>query len=139
MNSKTSQAGYEFAKHGASDDPQSHDGPVDLRKPLDEIPTEDYLTLQRDGVANPDARDYWHGYNLYWCDVDARKPENVRLINRMLRSQFAGCRNIRHGKDGAVACTVDRMPNTNQGGRIFAGWNTDLMNEAKRREREDEN
>lgn len=44
-------------------------------------------------------------------------------------------RDIRIGADGAVSVYVDEMPNTNQPGRIFAGWGADLLSEARARER----
>lgn len=53
-----------------------------------------------------------------------------RKIGKLLRDRYEGARNIRFGLDGSVTVTVDRMPNTNQTGRIFAGWDTDLIKEA---------
>jgi hypothetical protein len=58
-----------------------------------------------------------------------KRSEKIR-INAMLRDRYEGCRNIRYGEDGAVTCTVDEMPNTNQPGRIFAGYDKDLLREA---------
>uniref|UniRef100_A0A6M3JAA1 Uncharacterized protein n=1 Tax=viral metagenome TaxID=1070528 RepID=A0A6M3JAA1_9ZZZZ len=58
------------------------------------------------------------------------KRSDVTRINAYLRARYDGCRNIRHDGDGAVTCTVDRMPNTNTPGRIFAGWARDLLWEA---------
>jgi hypothetical protein len=52
------------------------------------------------------------------------------LVNRYLRTLYHGVRNIRHEVDGAVTCTVDRMPGTHRQGRIFAGWDRDLLREA---------
>ena len=47
-------------------------------------------------------------------------------INAYLRELYEGCRNIKYEGD-RVFCTVDRMPNTNDHGRIFAGWDVDLL------------
>lgn len=33
----------------------------------------------------------------------------------------------RIAKDGAVSVHVDAMPNTNQAGRIFVGWDVDFL------------
>ena len=33
--------------------------------------------------------------------------------------------------DGSVSVTVDEMPNTNQPGRIFAGWDLELLGECE--------
>ena len=31
-----------------------------------DIPTEDYISMKREGIENPDARKYWAGYNSYF-------------------------------------------------------------------------
>jgi hypothetical protein len=54
-----------------------------------------------------------------------------RAIGRLLRERYDGARNVRFERDGAVNVTVDEMPNTNQSGRIFAGWDIDLLREAE--------
>jgi len=36
-------------------------------------------------------------------------------------------RNVRCHADGSVSVHVDAMPNTNQEGRVFAGWDTELL------------
>lgn len=38
---------------------------------------------------------------------------------------------VRIAADGAVTVQVDPMPNTNQAGRIFAGWDTELIRTAQ--------
>ncbi len=60
------------------------------------------------------------------------KRSDVIKINEMLRNRYDGCRNIRYTNDGAVTCTVDSMPNNGSPGRIFAGWDTELLAEANR-------
>ena len=57
-----------------------------------------------------------------------------REIGRYLRNRYeaTGGRNVRFADDGAVSIMVDAMPNTNQPGRIFAGWDKDLLIEARR-------
>ena len=40
-------------------------------------------------------------------------------------------RNVRCHADGSVDVLVDAMPNTTQAGRIFAGWDTELLRAAK--------
>lgn len=55
-----------------------------------------------------------------------------RKIGKMLRDRYDNARNIRFADDGAVYLTTDCMPNTNNlVGRIFAGWDTDLLREAE--------
>ena len=53
------------------------------------------------------------------------RQEKIK-INAYLRERYEGCRNIRYEGD-RVFCTVDRMPGTNDQGRIFAGWDVDLL------------
>jgi hypothetical protein len=36
---------------------------MDYNKCHPDIPSGDYREMQRDGIANPDARDYWNGFN----------------------------------------------------------------------------
>lgn len=57
----------------------------------------------------------------------------IRQLNRSLRERWDGIRNIRHyqqlngrGPHNATLITVDQMPNTNNKGRIFAGYTDDL-------------
>ena len=38
-------------------------------------------------------------------------------------------RDVRFAADGSVSIHVDPMPNTNQAGRIFAGWASELINQ----------
>jgi len=53
-----------------------------------------------------------------------------RTVGRHVRAEFAGNpRDLRFAPDGAVTAHVDRMPNTDRGGRIFCGWDTELLAE----------
>jgi hypothetical protein len=54
-------------------------------------------------------------------------------IRDYVKSQWAHVngRNIRCHTDGSVTVLVDAMPNTNTPGRIFAGWDTELLRAAK--------
>lgn len=45
------------------------------------------------------------------------------------RYEDRGGKSVEIAADGAVSVHVDEMPNTNQAGRIFAGWDTDLLRE----------
>ena len=56
-----------------------------------------------------------------------------RLVGQYVRNYYESYnpRNVRFGDDGAVSVMVDEMPNTNQPGRIFVGWDTKLLREAK--------
>lgn len=40
-------------------------------------------------------------------------------------------RNVRCHADGSVTVHVDAMPNTNDQGRIFVGWDTELLRAAQ--------
>jgi len=40
-------------------------------------------------------------------------------------------RAVRFDADGSVSVMVDAMPNTNQPGRIFAGWDSELLGECE--------
>jgi hypothetical protein len=57
-----------------------------------------------------------------------------REVGRYLRTRYESTngRNVRFADDGAVSIMVDAMPNTNQAGRIFAGWDGELLTEARR-------
>lgn len=57
-----------------------------------------------------------------------------REIGRYLRTRYESTngRNVRFADDGAVSIMLDAMPNTNQPGRIFAGWDSELLREARR-------
>ena len=46
------------------------------------------------------------------------------------RYAYIGGSRVQVAADGAVSVFVDRMPNTNLPGRIFAGWDVDLLREA---------
>ncbi|HNH16427.1 MAG TPA: hypothetical protein PK225_14185 [Azonexus sp.] len=56
-----------------------------------------------------------------------------RIVGRYVRETYESRnpRDVRFGNDGAVSVMIDEMPNTNQPGRIFVGWDTDLLREAK--------
>lgn len=57
-----------------------------------------------------------------------------REVGRYLRERYESTngRNVRFADDGAVTIMVDKMPNTNQAGRIFTGWDTELLDLARR-------
>ena len=57
-----------------------------------------------------------------------------REIGRYLCTSYESTngRNVRFADDGAVSIMVDAMPNTDQAGRIFAGWDAELLKEARR-------
>ena len=57
-----------------------------------------------------------------------------REVGRYLRNRYESTdgRNVRLADDGAVSIMVDAMPNTNQAGRIFAGWDSELLTESRR-------
>lgn len=52
-----------------------------------------------------------------------------RAISKFVREnhESRNPRNVRFEVDGAVTVMVDEMPNTNQAGRIFAGWDKDIL------------
>jgi len=50
-----------------------------------------------------------------------------RMIGRHLRDKYTDGSAVRFAQDGSVSIMVDEMPNTNQPGRIFAGWDTELL------------
>ena len=52
-----------------------------------------------------------------------------RAISKFVRENLESRnpRRVRFGDDGAVTVMVDAMPNTNKAGRIFAGWDTQLV------------
>lgn len=41
--------------------------------------------------------------------------------------EYINGRDVRCHADGSVSVYVDKMPNTNQPGRIFAGWDTEIL------------
>ncbi len=53
-----------------------------------------------------------------------------RIIGQYVRTLYNVTSQIRIGNDGAVTARVDPMPNTNQEGWIFAGWDTELLRAA---------
>lgn len=63
--------GYEYAKFYHSLDPDVP-GPVDIERELTstiDIPPDDYRAMRDAGIANPDAREYWQGYNAYFASI----------------------------------------------------------------------
>lgn len=45
------------------------DGPVKIDEMITsslDIPPDDYLAMLNAGIQNPDAREYWKGYNAYF-------------------------------------------------------------------------
>ena len=61
------------------------------------------------------------------------KKSEKQQIRRYVEDQYTHVngRNIRCHADGSVSVYVDEMPNTNQEGRVFAGWDTELLEAAK--------
>ena len=62
-------------------------------------------------------------------DVKMLTLKQKRAISKFVRENLESRnpRNVRFGDDGAVTVMVDEMPNTNKAGRIFAGWDTQLI------------
>ena len=56
------------------------------------------------------------------------------MVNRMLRERYHDCQNITYGDDHSVCCTVSDFPGSAKSQRVFAGWDGELLEEAKRRE-----
>ncbi len=56
-----------------------------------------------------------------------------RQIGRLIRQEYTRMnpRNVRFGEDGGITVMVDQMPNTNEPGRIFIGWDTDWLRAVK--------
>lgn len=54
------------------------------------------------------------------------------LVRGLVLRRYAhvGGSRVKVAADGAVSVYVDRMPNTNFPGRIFVGWDIDLLREA---------
>jgi hypothetical protein len=52
-----------------------------------------------------------------------------QIIRRFVEKtyEYINGRDVRCHADGRVSVHVDAMPNTNQPGRIFAGWDTYLL------------
>lgn len=52
-----------------------------------------------------------------------------RKVGRYLREKYAYTdgRSVRFEPDGSVTIVVDEMPNTNKQGRIFVGWDSELL------------
>jgi hypothetical protein len=53
-----------------------------------------------------------------------------RQIGTYLREKYNTTSQIKVTNDGAVTIHVDQMPNSSQAGWIFAGWDTELLNES---------
>jgi hypothetical protein len=53
--------------------------------------------------------------------------QEKRQVGNYLRNKYDTTSQIRVAEDGAVTIHVDQMPNTNQSGWIFAGWDTELL------------
>lgn len=65
--------------------------------------------------------------------MSALTISDKRIIGRYVRDHYEAInpRNVRFGEDGAVSVMVDEMPNTDLPGRIFVGWDADLLKEAQ--------
>jgi hypothetical protein len=56
----------------------------------------------------------------------------ARIIGKYLRENNEAYEGqIKIADDGAVTIHADPMQNTNQAGWVFAGWDTELLKEAK--------
>lgn len=57
------------------------------------------------------------------------KRTEKRQIRDYVMAEYAHIngRNVRCHADGSVTVHVDAMPNTNQAGRVFVGWDTELL------------
>jgi hypothetical protein len=53
------------------------------------------------------------------------RKDTIRVY-AALRDRYDGARNIRN-EGGSITLTTDQMPNTSQAGRIFVGYDTDLL------------
>jgi hypothetical protein len=59
--------GREFAEFISTEDTVVSQGEPTVQPDTNaEIPNEDYLSMQRSGIENPDARAYWMGYNSFF-------------------------------------------------------------------------
>jgi hypothetical protein len=61
------------------------------------------------------------------------KKSEKQQIRDYVMAEYAHIngRNVRCHADGRVSVRVDAMPNTTQAGRIFVGWDTELLRAAK--------
>lgn len=61
------------------------------------------------------------------------KKSEKQQIRDYVVSQYAHLngRDVRCHADGSVSVHVDAMPNTTQAGRIFVGWDTELLRAAR--------
>ena len=57
--------------------------------------------------------------------------EERREIGTYLRARYNTNSQIRVDDEGGVTIRVDQMPNTNQEGWMFAGWDSELLREAR--------
>ena len=76
--------GYETAE--AMQEP-GYDGPVDIDKEVRRtvsIPEGDYLAMREAGIENPNAREYWQGFNSFF-DAPAAVAIMLRGVPEPLR------------------------------------------------------
>jgi hypothetical protein len=60
--------GFEYAE--AMQGEEGFDKPVDIEKMLtasSDIPNDDYRAMKQAGIENPDAREYWEGFNSFFA------------------------------------------------------------------------
>jgi hypothetical protein len=65
--------GYEYARWLVQENQEGAGEPVDVDAMIGstvDIPEGDYAEMKRAGIANPDPREYWRGYNAY-CAASA--------------------------------------------------------------------
>jgi len=56
-----------------------------------------------------------------------RKEKHIVRRNVEIQYAHINGRDVRCHADGRVSVRVDAMPNTNQPGYIFAGWDTEIL------------
>ena len=79
--------GYETAE--AMQEP-GYDGPVDIDKEVRRtvsIPEGDYLAMREAGIENPNAREYWRGFNSFF-EVPPTATVMVRKVPVDLQRKF---------------------------------------------------
>lgn len=65
--------GREFAIWGKNENLDGFDHAVIFGTRL-EIPSDDYSQMERDGVSNPNANDYWRGFNSIFKSLHDEAP-----------------------------------------------------------------
>ncbi len=61
--------GYEYAQAGAIAHEEGFNGPIVIEEMINStqsIPDGDYTSMVAAGIENPNAREYWEGFNNYF-------------------------------------------------------------------------